>query len=809
MSGLAPTITSNGGGSSALISISENTAAVTTVAATDPEGDVLAYSISGGADRLKFKIDSKTGALTFIAAPNFEAPADSGVNNVYDVTVRVYDGTTYVTQTLAVTVTDVGSVTVDGTSGNDLIDPTHGIDGLLPDIDNDILNGYGGNDILDGGIGADTMSGGWDDDTYFVDNAGDLVIEIGGEGGGLDTVNSWVSFSLGDYVENLILQGTESINGTGNGLANSIVGTSGNNVLDGGAGADVLEGGAGNDTYKVDSADDTVTEGLNAGTDTVLSSAEVFTLADNVENLTLLDGAVAGSGNGLANVLTGNAGDNTLEGGGGNDTINGGAGADWMLGGVGNDTYTVDDVDDLVTENADEGTDTVLSSLAYTLGLNVENLTLTGTADINATGNGLKNVLKGNSGVNVLRGFAGADTLDGGTGADTMYGGNGADIYYVDNAGDAVIETSDASIDLVNTKISYTLGAYVENGSITNAADGITLTGNALNNTLNGYNGDNVLTGLEGNDILNGKYGADTMIGGVGDDAYYCNQSGDVVVELDGEGTDTVNSDVTFDLGLTLENLNLTGASAVNGTGNGGANIINGNYAANILTALGGDDTIDGKEGADTMIGGAGDDTYYVDNVGDVVTEIAGEGLDTVSSKLSDYTLAANVEKLMLGGGYNINGTGNELSNILIGNKGNNTLSGLNGNDNIKGMAGADKIIAGMGADDLWGGDGNDRFVITNAAESGSNDATNDWIYDFAEGDKLDISLVDANTGVGGDQAFVIDTDGSFSAGEISVVTSGLDVFLSFNIDADAEAEMTVRLKNVVLADITAVDFVL
>jgi Ca2+-binding RTX toxin-like protein len=179
----------------------------------------------------------------------------------------------------------------------------------------------------------------------------------------------------------------------------------------------------------VDNTGDTVSEIANEGTDGVQSSV-TYVLSANVENLTLTGStAINGTGNSLNNVLTGNSAVNTLTGGAGDDTLNGGAGGDKMYGGAGNDTYVIDNSKDVITENANEGTDTALSSITHTLGSNVENLTLTGTAKINATGNALNNVLTGNSAINTLTGNAGADTLDGGAGNDILNGGTGNDTY--------------------------------------------------------------------------------------------------------------------------------------------------------------------------------------------------------------------------------------------------------------------------------------------------------------------------------------------------------------------------------------------
>jgi Ca2+-binding RTX toxin-like protein len=177
-------------------------------------------------------------------------------------------------------------------------------------------------------------------------------------------------------------------------------------------------GGAGNDTYIVNGGD-TIIEAAGGGRDTVQSSVSL-TLGANLEVLVLTgSGNLNGTGNTLANTITGNGGRNLLNGGGGNDTLNGGAGNDTLAGGGGNDTYTVNG-GDRVTENAGQGTDTVLSSVSFTLSANLERLTLTGSANIDGTGNTLANTIIGNAGANKFIAGVGSDTLTGGAGADSF-----------------------------------------------------------------------------------------------------------------------------------------------------------------------------------------------------------------------------------------------------------------------------------------------------------------------------------------------------------------------------------------------------
>lgn len=609
--------------------------------------------------------------------------------------VRALD---YVNWTLGANFEDLevsGYATGTGNSDANRITGGSGANRLDGGAGADTLIGGDGNDTLDGGVGNDTMAGGTGDDVYLVDSIADVATEAANEG--TDTVQSAVTWTLGANLENLTLTGTGAINATGNALNNMLTGNSANNTLNGGVGADTLIGGAGNDVYVIDVATDTVIEAANEGTDT-LQSAVTWTLTDALENLTLTgSAAINGTGNALNNSVIGNTANNTLTGGDGNDTLNGGAGADTLIGGVGNDAYVVDAATDVVTELAGEGTDTVQSAVTWTLGDTLENLTLTGSSAINGTGNALNNVLNGNAASNTLTGSAGNDTLNGGAGADTMIGGAGNDVYVVDAATDVVTELAGEGTDTVQTSATWTLGEFVENLTMIGTA-AINGTGNALNNHLIGNYANNTLTGGAGNDTLNGGSGTDTLIGGSGNDLYVVDAVTDVVIEAANEGTDSVQSAVTWTLGADVEHLTLTGSSALHATGNSLDNSLSGNSANNTLTGNAGNDTLNGGTGIDTMIGGTGNDFYVVDVATDVVTELVGEGTDTIQSAVT-WTLSNTFENLTLTGSIAINGTGNELDNVLIGNYANNVLTGGAGNDTLSGGGSADTMVGGLGND--------------------------------------------------------------------------------------------------------------
>ena len=201
------------------------------------------------------------------------------------------------------------------------------------------LQGYGnsqsnaivgntGNNILNGEAGANSMYGGAGNDVYFVDDAGDVVIENANEGN--DTVYASIDYGLTANVDNLILQGSANLQAYGNNGVNALFGNSGNNILNGEGGADHMFGGAGNDVYVVDNVGDLVVEAVGAGNDTVYASVN-YALTANVDNLILQEGsAVQATGNSGVNAIFGNSGNNTLDGGGG---------ADVLIGGAGNDTF--------------------------------------------------------------------------------------------------------------------------------------------------------------------------------------------------------------------------------------------------------------------------------------------------------------------------------------------------------------------------------------------------------------------------------------------------------------------------------------
>jgi Ca2+-binding RTX toxin-like protein len=270
------------------------------------------------------------------------------------------------------------------------------------------IQGGRGKDTLDAGTAGVTLMGEQGDDV-LIGNGNDNIL-IGGHGSDELYGSNGNDLMIGDSGDDVMFGSDDN---------DTLIGGDGNDFLNSGGGVDHLEGGAGDDEYLVQ-VGDTLSEAANAGIDTVFSGNS-HVLGANFENLVISNSDPRnGTGNALDNAITGGTGANRLMGLGGNDILSGLGGTDTLMGGLGNDTY-VGITGDIVTENANEGIDTILSSVHGTLSgiQHVENLTLTGAANLNASGNSLDNRLTGNGGDNRLRGGAGIDTLDGRGGVDT------------------------------------------------------------------------------------------------------------------------------------------------------------------------------------------------------------------------------------------------------------------------------------------------------------------------------------------------------------------------------------------------------
>lgn len=674
-----------------------------------------------------------------------------------------------------------------GGDGNDELRGGAGRDQLDGGSGDDELLGGAGDDILAGGPGADLLLGGTGDDSYLAD-ADDTIQEAAGEGN--DTIVARFSVDLLSFpqLENVTLTGA---------LPLTAAGTAGPNVLDGSAsfGADVLTGRGGDDIYVL-GAGDTAVEVAGGGTDTIRTSAfsvllSGFTSVENVElrgNTPLLATGTSG-----ANMLSGeeNSAANILTGLGGDDTYRVGAG-------------------DTVVEAAGGGTDTVSSakiSLDLASFAHVENITLLGALPLSASGDGNANTLDGerNSAANALLGFGGNDiyvvglgdtTVESGTGIDqvrsstisldlgtyaavenlmllgalplagtgtaaanTLDGstntaanvltGLGGSDFYVVGVGDTVVEAAGGGTDVVQSavaNISLLAFANVENAILTGTAP-LSIIGSDAANVMNGATNSaaNILTGLGGNDT-------------------YQLGLGDVAIEAPGGGIDAVQTAV-MDINLAafpnVENVALTGGLALKATGSAADNVLNGstNSAANQLIGLG------------------GNDTYFVGS-NDVVVEGPGGGFDTVLTTVT-YTLPALAAVEELRNATSATGLG------LFGNGFVQTITGSAGNDSLSGGGGGDVLIGNGGTDNLTGGLGADRFRFLLPADSPVG-VGRDSVIGFvaAEADRIDLSAIDANTLLAGDQGFIFRGSAAFTGarGELRFDVSGADVIVQGSI---------------------------
>jgi Ca2+-binding RTX toxin-like protein len=492
--------------------------------------------------------------------------------------------------------------------------------------------------------------------------------------------------------------------------------------------------------------------------------------ADTINGLAGNDTIYGRAGN---DRLYGRLGADVLYGEAGDDLLDGGAGGDTMEGGAGNDAYYVDSLADIIRETAAGaagGNDTVYVSVDFTLGANLEKLTMYGSAR-RGEGNTLANVITGNGGANELFGRLGRDTLignagddllDGGADIDRMEGGAGNDAYYVDNASDVTIESTAGAaggVDTVNASVNRTLGANLENLRLYGGAT--VGTGNGLANAITGNVGNNALSGLDGNDTLVGGLGDDRLLGGAGndsllgglpdwsgswdsDDGAYPEVVEDGKDTIDGgAGTDTVVFGVTsydewrswsqyFDPDLHID---LSGGTVTylshgfsqdklvsieNVTASSGDDVIVGTGGANVIRAGYGRNVVESGGGNDTIFGGAMGDQIWPEGVVEVLS--GGSGNDVIYSN-----------------GSTLNPYDGRESAVWA-------------EDYISGGAGNDRLVSGFGHIRMTGGSGADIFEVSSGAWV--DDFDGNWydlrgvytrIKDFSrvEGDKIYVDMVE------------------------------------------------------------------
>jgi len=643
-----------------------------------------------------------------------------------------------------------GNDELQGNEGNDYLDGGAGDDRLFGQDGNDSLNDLQGNNILLGGLGLDVLISGAGNDSLYGDEGDDSLVAGDGAdillgGIGLDTLLGGLGMDT--------LQGGEGDDVLDGGAENDqLFGQGGNDNLQGGSGLDRLQSGTGNDTLD-GGADDDLLFG-EAGADNLFGGIGADRLHGNEDN-DFLDGGEDNDvlfGEASNDTLLGGDGSDQLQGNEGDDNLNGGTGDDWLYGQSGNDLLSDDEGNNMLAGG--DGSDTLNS----------------GAGDDELYGDAGNDSLNGGDGWDILSGGSGSDVLQGGAGGDTyrINAGDGIDrvndffeqgysgirfdnvmvfgqgiyannlslgigslLIKLNNNGDAVhIEGFDPDHPYANPVISRfefadgTVLSYEQLLSrgfdLAGTPDADVIHGTGANDRIDALASDDVVYGQDGNDTLDGGSGADTLLGGTGNDVYHVDADGDVVIEDNYAGQDSVLSRVSYTLPEAIEVLSLADGMALDGTGNGLNNDLSGNNSDNRLVGLdgndtlighAGNDTLDGGSGGDVLAGGDGYDYYVVDDSSDTLTEEADAGQDRVDSSVS-FSLSANLEDLNLLGDAALSGSGNELNNNLTGNTGDNQLYGLEGNDFLIGNAGNDVLDGGSGIDILFGGSGDDNYSV-------------------------------------------------------------------------------------------------
>ncbi len=771
VSGSAPVFTSE-----ASFIIGEKTTAVTTVTATGG-GNALTFSISGGADAGKFQITTD-GKLSFITAPNFLTPTDSGANNTYEVTILADDGAGGTeTQNIEVSVAGV-SVTL--ASGNLLVTETTDtglIDQLTVNVDLSrqvlvitetthtiAINVAGANRVDNNTI-----------EVPFSGISGSKVIVHAGLANDSVTVvrtGSGAAFTKtievhGDVGNDMLL---------GSSLDELLVGGVGNDTLTAGLGSDTITGGTGNDRL-IETGDVnfvlTNSSLTGLGTD-VLSGLEFAELTGGA-GVNVIDASGASfpvllNGGDGKDVLTGSSFNDTVNGGSGNDLLYGAGGRDSLDGGDGDDTLDGGASNDTLNGGAGidrarrkndfnfEVTSTELREIVATAVssfdslVGIETVTLIG----GLTNNRFDLAAFTNTGVAVIEGGGGNDTVLGSEGSDSITTGSGVDVIEGRTGNDSV--SSGEGDDIVN--------------------------GGAGNDSLSGEGGNDSLIGGLGDDVLLGSGGKDTLTGNEGDDTMNGGAAVDLLSEvadtnftltntsLTGVGDDVVSA-VESALLTTGNSPNVIDASAatfsVSLNGGPGPDTLTGSSAADVINGGAGNDTLYGLGGQDVLFGSFGDD--FLDGGASHDTLIGADGIDTARRKnntdfLVDNTamkelvgdvviatdLFSSIETVSIAGGVGgnridlsaftntgivtIQGGGGD--DTIIGSNGQDLVTTTSGADVIDGRGGSDTISSGDGADSIRGGDGNDSLNGQGGDDTVLGEAGDDNLGGSAGIDQID-----------------------------------------------------------------------
>lgn len=485
--------------------------------------------------------------------------------------------------------------------------------------------------------------------------------------------------------------------------------------------------------------------------------------------------------------IVGTAGDDQLAGGfwgeavfgyQGDDVLIGNGGDDILVGGLGDDFYIVNGSGDDVQEFNGQGYDSVTALVSFSIaGDSIEELRLNGTGNLNGFGNSIANTIYGNTGANELYGYNGNDAIDGSLGNDELYGGAGNDVLTGGEGNDRLVGSSGRdTASFANAAAAITVNLGLANSQNTGGAGTDTLidmenaVGSLFNDSITGTDGDNTIEGGAGNDVLSGLLGIDTVSYASADAGVTVRLGQSTAQATGGAGTDTISG---FE----------------NAAGSAFADVLSGNALDNALEGGAGDDILDGNGGIDTASYAAAATRVNVDLALVGAQNTLGAGSDTLRS----------IENLV----------GSAFFDTLRGSASANTIDAGAGNDFIVGEGGADKLIGGLGRDSLSGGAGADRFIFDDG-DTGRTGNTADFIHDFsqAEGDRLALSQIDANSALSGDQAFTFIGSAEFSgaAGELRY-EMGVDTYVFGDTNGDGFADFMILMDPVLT--LVAADFIL